>query len=412
MTVAFIIIALISGLLVGYAIAWLLGHRRTSELQIELATLKAKADAASTAHEDLEKTFKALASDVLRSNNQSFLELATQNLGKFQLEAKGELEKKEKAFSDLVKPISETLKKTEEQIHQIEKERKEAYGNISRYLTSMTETQTQLQAETRNLVQALRRPEVRGQWGEMTLKRLAEIAGMVNYCDFFEQDSHDTDTGRLRPDMVVRMPDKRELVVDAKTPLDAYLSAVGARTDEERRQHLQQHARNVRERMRELASKAYWTQYKNSPDFVVMFVPGEQFLSSALDVDPKLMEDAFTNKVVLATPTSLIALLRAVAFGWRQQAVAENAEQIRELGEELYRRLATFNEHLARVGRALGQSVDHYNKAVGSLERQVLPGARRFPEMGIHEKKPLPELEQLNVSPRNAEDSTPNDPAA
>lgn len=403
------ITALLIGLILGYVLAILRGQRGVSKLQMELATLKAKAEAANTSREELEKTFKALAGDVLRNNNQSFLELATQNLGKYQLEARGELEKKEKAFADLVKPINETLKKTEEQIHQIEKERKEAYGNISRYLTSMTETQAQLQAETRNLVQALRRPEVRGQWGEMTLKRLAELAGMVNYCDFFEQDSRDTDAGRLRPDMVVRMPDKRELVVDAKTPLDAYLSAVGAKTDEERRQFLQQHARKVRERMRELASKAYWTQYKNSPDFVVMFVPGEQFLSAALDEDPKLMEDAFINKVVLATPTSLIALLRAVAFGWRQQAVAENAEQIRELGEELYRRLATFNEHLGRVGRALGQSVEHYNKAVGSLERQVLPGARRFPEMGIHEKKPLPELEQLDVTPRSAGDDAPDD---
>ncbi|MHB8403905.1 MAG: DNA recombination protein RmuC [Gammaproteobacteria bacterium] len=403
------ITALLIGLILGYVLAILRGQRGVSKLQMELATLKAKAEAMSTAREELEKTFKALAGDVLRNNNQSFLELATQNLGKYQLEARGELEKKEKTFADLVKPINETLKKTEEQIHQIEKERKEAYGNISRYLTSMTETQAQLQAETRNLVQALRRPEVRGQWGEMTLKRLAELAGMVNYCDFFEQDSRDTDAGRLRPDMVVRMPDKRELVVDAKTPLDSYLSAVGAKTDEERRQFLQQHARKVRERMRELASKAYWTQYKNSPDFVVMFVPGEQFLSAALDEDPKLMEDAFINKVVLATPTSLIALLRAVAFGWRQQAVAENAEQIRELGEELYRRLATFNEHLGRVGRALGQSVEHYNKAIGSLERQVLPGARRFPEMGIHEKKPLPELEQLDVTPRSAGDDAPDD---
>ena len=408
--VAYILPALVIGLILGYVIAILYTHKRVSELQIELATLRTKAEAASTTREELEKTFKALAGDVLRNNNQSFLELATQNLGKFQLEARGELEKKEKAFAELVKPINETLKKTEEQIHQIEKERKEAYGNISRYLTSMTETQTQLQAETRNLVQALRRPEVRGQWGEMTLKRLAELAGMVKYCDFFEQDSRESDTGRLRPDMVVRMPDKRELVVDAKTPLDAYLNAVSAKTDEERHQFLQQHARKVRERMRELASKAYWTQYKNSPDFVVMFVPGEQFLSSALDEDPKLMEDAFTNKVVLATPTSLIALLRAVAFGWRQQAVAENAEQIRELGEELYRRLATFNEHLGRVGRALGQSVEHYNKAVGSLEHQVLPGARRFPEMGIHEKKPLPELEQLEVTPRSTGDDTPDNP--
>lgn len=409
MTAALVIIGIAAGFVLGYALAVIYRHSRISNLQVELATLKAKAEALGTSREELEKTFKALAGDVLRNNNQSFLELASQNLGKFQQQARSELEKKEQAFADMVKPINETLKKTEEQIHQIEKERKEAYGNISRYLTSMTETQAQLHLETRNLVQALRRPEIRGQWGEMTLKRLAELAGMVNYCDFFEQDSRDTETGRLRPDMLVRMPDKRELVVDAKTPLDAYLSAVAAKTDDERRLFLQQHARKVRERMRELSSKAYWTQYKNSPDFVVMFVPGEQFLSSALDEDPKLMEDAFTNKVVLTTPTSLIALLRAVAFGWRQQAVAENAEQIRELGEELYRRLATFNEHLSRIGKALGQSVEHYNKAVGSLERQVLPGARRFPEMGIHEKKPLPELEQLEVTPRNTLDNSSHD---
>ena len=407
MVAIYAILGLAAGFALGYTIAFFYRNQRLSVLQIELATLRAKAEALGTSREELEKTFKALAGDVLRSNNQSFLELASQNLGKFQLEARNELDKKEKAFAELVKPINETLKKTGEQIHQIEKERREAYGSISRYLTSMTETQTQLHLETRNLVQALRRPEIRGQWGEMTLKRLAELAGMVNYCDFYEQDSRDTENGRMRPDMLVRMPDKRELVVDAKTPLDAYLSAAAAKTDEERRLFLQQHARKMRDRMRELSSKAYWTQYKNSPDFVVMFVPGEQFLSAALDEDPKLLEDAFTNKVVLTTPTSLIALLRAVAFGWRQQAVAENAEQIRELGEELYRRLATFNEHLNRIGRALGQSVEHYNKAVGSLERQVLPGARRFPEMGIHEKKPLPELERLEVTPRDSGEDSP-----
>lgn len=405
MSILFIVTALIGGLVAGYAVAAIQQQRHNRALEIELATLKAKAETVNAAREELEKAFKAVASDVLRNNNQSFIELATQNLGKFQAEARGDFDKRQQAFAELVKPISETLKKTEAQIHEIEKERKEAYGNISRYLGSMNETQTQLQAETRNLVQALRRPEVRGQWGEMTLRRLAELAGMVNYCDFFEQDSRETDSGRMRPDMIVRMPDKRELVVDAKTPLDAYLSAVAAKTDEERQQFLLQHARKVRERMRELASKAYWTQYKDSPDFVVMFVPGEQFLSAALDVDPQLLEDAFSNKVVLTTPTSLIALLRAVAFGWRQQSVAENAEKIRELGEELYKRLATFNEHLGRVGRALGQSVEHYNKAVGSLERQVMPSARRFPEMGIHEKKSLEEPDKLEVMPRDTGDS-------
>ncbi|HET7650872.1 MAG TPA: DNA recombination protein RmuC [Gammaproteobacteria bacterium] len=404
MTVVVAVVALLAGLAVGYAVSAVLQQRKRSALEVELAALKAKAETINVAREELEKTFKAVAGDVLRNNNQSFLELATQNLGRFQTEAKGDLEKRQQAFAELIKPINETLKKTEAQIHEIEKERKEAYGNITRYLGSMHDAQAQLQAETRNLVQALRRPEVRGQWGEMTLRRLAELAGMVNYCDFFEQDSRDTDSGRMRPDMVVRMPDKRELVVDAKTPLDAYLSAVSAKTDDERGQFLQQHARKVRDRMRELASKAYWNQYRNSPDFVVMFVPGEQFLSAALDADPQLLEDAFSNKVVLTTPTSLIALLRAVAFGWRQQSVAENAEKIRELGEELYKRLATFNEHLGRVGRALGQSVEHYNKAIGSLERQVMPSARRFPEMGIHEKKALEEPDKLEVMPRDTGD--------
>ncbi|HET7922461.1 MAG TPA: DNA recombination protein RmuC [Gammaproteobacteria bacterium] len=395
------LIALAAGLVIGYAIAVLRRQQHIRVLDMELAALRARLETAANARQELENTFKAVAGDALRQNNQAFIELATQNLGKFQAEARGDLEKRQQAFAELVKPISDTLKKTETQIHEIEKERKEAYGNITRYLGSMNEAQSQLQAETRNLVQALRRPEVRGQWGEMTLRRLAELAGMVNYCDFFEQDSRDGDSGRMRPDMIVRMPDKRELVVDAKTPLDAYLSAVAAKSDEERQQFLLQHARKVRERMRELASKAYWTQYENSPDFVVMFVPGEQFLSAALEMDAQLLEDAFSNKVVLTTPTSLIALLRAVAFGWRQQAVAENAEKIRELGEELYKRLATFNEHLGRVGRALGQSVEHYNKAIGSLERQVLPSARRFPEMGIHEKKEMEEPEKLEVMPRD-----------
>lgn len=408
MLIGFVVIALIVGLVVGYAAAALLEHKKTGELRVELAALRAKAEALNSTREQMENTFKALAGDALRASSQSLLELAGQNLGKFQAEAKGDLEKRQQAFAELVKPISETLKKTEEQIHEIEKERKEAYGNIARYLSSMHETQTQLQSETRNLVNALRRPEVRGQWGEMTLRRVAELAGMVNYCDFYEQESQDTDAGRLRPDMIVRMPDKRELAVDSKTPLDNYLNAIAASTDEERRQYLMRHSQTMRSRIRELASKAYWKNL-NSPDFVVMFVPGEQFLSAALDQDPKLMEEAFANKVVPATPNSLIALLKVIAYGWRQVALAENAETIRTLGEELYKRLATFNDHLGHLGRALRQSVEHYNKTVGSFEHQVLPGARRFPEMGIQEKKPLPDLEQLEAIPRNTGDEAPTD---
>jgi DNA recombination protein RmuC len=382
-------IALLAGLVVGYAVA-----------AVRYAHYKARAEATTDAATEMEKIFKVLAGDVLRNSNQSFIELATQNLGKFQAEAKGDLEKSQRDLAELVKPINEALNKTAEQIREIEKERKEAYGNISRYLSGMTETQTQLQAETRNLVQALRRPEVRGQWGEMTLRRLAELAGMVNYCDFTEQDSRETAEGRVRPDMIVRMPDKRELVVDAKTPLDAYLSAVSAKTDEERGQFLQQHARKMRDRMRELASKAYWAQYKDSPDFVVMFVPGEQFLAAALAEDPKLMEDAFSNKIVLATPTSLIALLRAVAFGWRQVAFVENADAIKSLATELHDRLVVFANHLGNVGTGLSKAVKSYNDAVGSLEHSVLPGARKFPEMGLQPKKELPTLDPIELAPR------------
>jgi DNA recombination protein RmuC len=404
MIALFIVIALIAGLVVGYAVAWTLERRRLGELRVELAALQARTEALNSTREQMENTFKALAGDALRASGQSLLELAGQNLGKFQAEAKGDLEKRQQAFAELIKPIGETLKKTEEQIRDIEKERKEAYGNIARYLASMNETQAQLQSETRNLVNALRRPEVRGRWGEMTLRRLAELAGMVERCDFEEQVHTESEDGALRPDMVVHLAENRTLVVDAKTPLDSYIAALEARTAEERETHLVQHARKVRERIKELASKRYWDQFKNSPDFVILFIPGDQFLSAALDKEHELQEEALRQKVLLATPTSLMALLKVVAYGWRQIALAENAEQIRDLAETLHQRLATFAEHLDRMGRALGQSVDSYNRAVGSLERQVLPAARRFTELGVQAKKELPVLDPLDTAPRLGND--------
>ena len=227
---------------------------------------------------------------------------------------------------------------------------------------------------------------------EMTLKRLAELAGMVEHCDFYEQEHTKTDAGALRPDMIVRMPDGREIVVDVKTPLDAYLNAVEATSDEQRTQELERHARNVRGRIRELSAKSYWSQFKNAPDFVVLFIPGDQFLSAALEKDRDLLENALQQKVILATPTSFVALLRAVADGWRQEALAENADKIRDLGEELYTRLATFCEHLAKVGKNLGISVEHYNKAVGSLD-----------ELGIQSRKNLESLEPLDKTIRKLE---------
>jgi len=386
--VSIIIITAILGAAVGWLIAYLRSQNKITALE---TTLNLERQSVS----GLEKTFALLSNQALKYNNQTFLQLAQESLKQFHTQAKGDLEQKEKAVENLVKPIKEALEKTEQQIRQMEKERQEAYGALTKHLETMTQTQQLLHGETRNLVQALRRPEVRGQWGEMTLKRLAELAGMVEYCDFFPQEQIGTGDGALRPDMVVRMPDGREIVVDVKTPLDAYLSATEASDDVTRAQHLQHHARKVRERVRELAGKAYWNQFKNAPDFVVLFIPGDQFLSAALDIDRDLLEDALRQKVILATPTSFVALLRAVAYGWRQQTLAANAVQVREAGEELYARLATFTEHLAKLGRSLDSSVACYNKAVGSFDAKVLPGARKFTEMGISANKPLEELEQV-----------------
>ena len=385
------IVAIVSGG-IGWLVASLRNQKRIAELT---TTLEHERNAASEKLTGLEKTFNVLSSQALRENNQAFLQLAQETLKQFHVQARNDLEQKEKAVENLVKPIREALEKTAQQIRLMENERKEAYGSLSKHLETMVQTQQLLHGETRNLVQALRRPEVRGQWGELTLKRLAELAGMVKHCDFYEQEQTDTEEGRLRPDMIVRMPGGREIVVDVKTPLDAYLSAVEADDDETRRKHLEHHARKVRERVKELANKAYWNQFKNAPDFVLLFIPGEQFLAAALDVDRNLFEDALRQKIILTTPTSFVALLRAVAYGWRQETLSENVEQIRHVGEELYKRLATFSEHLVKLGRSLDGAVDNYNKAVGSYEAKVLPGARKFLEMGINEAKPLEEPAQI-----------------
>ncbi|GAB4348358.1 MAG: DNA recombination protein RmuC [Gammaproteobacteria bacterium] len=408
---AIIPLAIAGGFLLGFLVAQIEVRRlrqQNAELETRLAFEQEKNaerhEILEQSHQQLRESFIALSTQALRSNNEEFLKLARENLQQFQIQARADLTQKEQAIESLVKPIREALEKTEQQVRLMEKERKEAHGSLTAFLQSMTRTQQQLESETRKLVQALRRPEVRGQWGELTLRRLAELAGMVEHCDFFEQEVQGGGEGSLRPDMVIRMPDAREIVVDVKTPLDAYLSAVEAVEDGERRRQLERHARKVRERVRELAGKAYWEQFKNAPDFVVLFIPGDQFLSAALEIDPALLEDALRQKVILATPTSFIALLRAVAYGWRQLALAENAERIRETGEELYKRLATFTEHLGKVGRSLGSSIDAYNKAVGSLERSVLPGARRFTEMGIScGKKEVESLEPLDKAIRAIE---------
>jgi DNA recombination protein RmuC len=376
-------------------------HRRSAEKQAAFEQL-------SLQHR---RTFNVMATRALNNNNEQFLRLARESLGQFHIKAEGELEKREQAVENLVKPIREALEKTEKQVQRMENDRQQAQGALSKHLETMAESHRLLQTETRNLVQALRRPEVRGQWGELTLKRLAELAGMVEHCDFREQASVQTDNGQQRPDMVVRMPGKREIIVDAKTPLDAYLSAVECVDDGKRKRLLEQHARNVRARIRELSSKVYWQQFRHSPDFVVLFIPGDQFLSTALDIDHTLIEDALSQNVILATPTSFVALLRAVAYGWRQEVLAENAEVIREVGQDLYSRLATFAEHLSRLGRSLDNSVDAFNKAVGSYDSRILPGARKFTELGVTAMKEPPELAPVKrtAKPVDIQDDTPGD---
>lgn len=389
-------IAIIAGV-----VGWLLGRMSSQRRVAELETrLQLNEEASDQKKNSLEAVFGHLSLQALEKNNRAFLQLAEQTLSRFHEQAKGDLSQKEKAVENLIKPIHEALEKTEKQIRLMEHERKEAYGSLHKHLETMALTQQQLQGETRNLVQALRRPEVRGQWGEMTLKRLAELAGMVEHCDFVEQHQVKGEDGQLRPDMIVRMPDGREVVVDAKTPLDAYLGAIEAGDDETRKQFLEHHARNVRKHVRELASKAYWNQFRKAPDFVILFIPGDQFLAAALDHDPALLEDALKAQIILTTPTSLVALLRAVAYGWRQEALAENAELIRDAGVDLYQRLATFSEHLSRVGRGLDSTLTHYNKAVGSFESKVLPGARKFTEMGVSPGKPLETPEQIEKGVR------------
>jgi DNA recombination protein RmuC len=374
--------------LVAFAAGWLVGRRRAHALEIELAKAQAELDSG----ERLRVGFDAVAGAALRSNSEVFLQLARQTLAQQQQLAARELADREKSVASLLAPVREALAHTHEQIARIEKERAEAFGSLRASLEGVALGQQALQRETRNLVTALRRPEVRGQWGEMTLRRLAELAGMVEHCDFVEQVHVAGEDGALRPDMIVNMPDGRQLVVDVKTPLDAYLSAVEADTDEARDVAIKRHAQAVVERVRALSSKAYWSQFERSPDFVVLFIPGDQFLSAALGEIPTLLEDAIRQHVIIATPSSFVALLKAVAYGWRQNLLAENAARIQELAEDLYKRLAKFGEHMAKIGRSLGSSVDAYNSAVGSLERQVLPGARKFTELGLRPEREIEEI--------------------
>jgi len=403
------------GVALGALAALLWRARREQALRIETELLRARLkteeassaereQALSRAREQLQGVFGDLARDSLQSNSEVFLQLARERLARQQLDAAQALKERETAIESLVRPIREALAKTEAQIQTIERDRIDAFATIKTQMEGIASGQNLLSRETRNLVTALRRPGVRGQWGEITLRRLVELSGMTSHVDFTEQLHQVTDSGAVRPDMVVHMPEQRDIVVDVKTPLEAYLAAVEAQNDEERGSQLKRHAQIVGARVRELSSKQYWSQFERSPDFVVLFLPGDQFLSAALQENPGLIDDSLRQNVMLATPTSLVALLKTVAYGWKQSILADNAAEVRRLGEDVYKRLAVFGEHLGRLGKSLGSSVDSFNKAVGSLEQQVLPAARRFEELGLRvnrEIEPIEPVASLARIPRN-----------
>ncbi len=371
---------------------------RVIEIEKNLAEQKTLLEDART---KLSETFKSLAAEALAGNNAGFLVLAEEKFRALKDEAAIDLESRRKAVELLVQPLTETLSAYQKESKELEDKRLREMSAVGEQLRGLMTAQTTLQSETAKLVNALRSPQVRGRWGEITLRKTAELAGMSAHCDFVEQESVTTDEGRLRPDMVVKLPAGREVVVDSKVPLGGFLEALEAKTDEEREVALAKHARQVNQHITKLASKEYWDQFTAAAEFVVLFIPNDSFLAAATEKDPSLVESAMTKKIVIATPTTFIALLRAIAYGWRQELVAESAQRISALGQELSDRMGTLAEHLIKVGGAIGKAVESYNAAVGSFESRILPSARKFRILGAGGKKEIEELEPIDQMPRS-----------
>ena len=375
--------------------------RLAAELQAERAMLAEKMGVLSQAQEQLTSAFRALSAQALQANNQSFLDLAAQALGKFQQGAQGDLEKRQQAIQELVGPVKASLEKLDGRIGDIEKAREGAYQSLTTQVRSLLDTQGDLRRETSNLVRALRQPVARGRWGELQLRRVVEMAGMLEHCDFVEQVTVQGEETKLRPDLIVRLPGGRNIVVDAKTPLAAYLEAAETQDDEVRQQRLIDHARQVRDHITKLGRKSYQDQFDSTPELVVLFLPGEMFFSAALEQDPELIEFGVNEKVIPATPTTLIAMLRAIAYGWKQEALARNAQEISDLGRELHERISVMAGHWSKVGKNLSNAVASYNMAVASLESRVLVSARKFKELkAAPDGKEIGDVEQVETLPR------------
>jgi len=399
---------LIVGIVIGLGVALVALRPRLAEAQalrserdglaLEAARLEERLDAEREMAED---RFRSLSAEALKQNNEQFLALARQALGSYQTEARGELERREKAVAQLVAPIAEQLGRVDTRLERLDRDRVRTSSMLQEQLRGMLDAQERLRGETGALVAALRKPQARGRWGEMQLRNVVEMAGMVGYCDFAEQVTVYDEERALRPDLIVNMPGGKQVVVDAKAPLQAFLDAYEAGDDAERERHLREHARLLRDHIRKLSARSYWSQFRDAPDFVLLFLPGEHFYNAALEADPSLIQQGVDQQVLIATPTTLIALLRAVHFGWQQEKVAENAREISELGRELHTRIASVADHVQKLGKRLGGAVDAYNATVGSLETRVLVSARRFAEHGVvgHDKEIAP-LEPVDRVPR------------